>query len=93
MNGVIVGGGPGLEVGAVPGLQHLIDLTPTALALLGIEVPRSLDGRPMTELLACDVAWTDDIPAWEPLEATALGQEQSTEALEDQLAGLGYLAR
>ena len=93
MNGVIVAGGPGLEVGAVPGLQHLIDLTPTALALLGIEVPRSLDGRPMAELLACDVAWTDDIPAWEPLEATALGQEQSTEALEDQLAGLGYLAR
>ncbi len=85
MNGVLVGGGPGVRQGAAPDLLRLLDLTPTALALLGVEVPRSLDGVPMTDLLSCDVGWTDDVP-------TQPGAAAPSEkvALDAQFRALGY---
>lgn len=92
MNGVLVAGGPGVTVGAPAELRRLIDVTPTALALLGIEVPRSLDGKPMSSLMSCDNGWTDDVPVWEPLAPESSSGAPSAEALTDQLKGLGYLA-
>ena len=88
MDGILVAGGPGVAGGHNPGLQRLLDLTPTALALLGIEVPRGLDGRPMTDLLSCEVGWTDELPWREPG-----GRAPDNAALASQLEGLGYLAR
>lgn len=88
MDGVLVAGGPGIAMGAEPGTTRLLDLTPTCLALLGIEVPRRLDGRPMSEVLSCDVGWTDELPWRDP---PAEGGSPAS-ALEDQLRGLGYLA-
>lgn len=87
MNGVLVGGGPGIAQGADPELLRLLDLTPTALALLGIEVPRSLDGVPMADLMSCDVGWTDDAPT-----QPGISEPGDKDALEAQLRGLGYLA-
>ena len=87
MNGVLVGGGPGIQQGASPELLRLLDLSPTALALLGIEVPRSLDGVPMTELLSCDVGWTDDVPV-----QPGAAEPGDRDVLQAQLRGLGYLA-
>ena len=89
MNGVLVAGGPGVQPHAALPLQRLIDVTPTALALLGIEVPRALDGKPMTDLLGCDVGWTDELPWREPTGA----DPEDPDALAAQLEGLGYLAR
>ncbi len=88
MNGVLIGAGPGIAPSDALPLQKLIDLTPTALALLGIEVPRRLDGAPMTDLLGCDVGWTDELPWREPS-----GDGADPEKLAKQLEGLGYLAR
>lgn len=90
MNGVLVAGGPGIQVGAEGGVRRLLDVTPTALALLGIEVPKTLDGSPMEDLLSCEVAWTDDEPLWEPLAER--DQQASPEELTEQLKGLGYVA-
>ena len=90
MNGVLVAGGPGIEPNPDLPLQRLIDVTPTALALLGIEVPRELDGRPMEDLLGCDVAWTDELPWREPVDGA---DPEDPERLAEQLEGLGYLAR
>lgn len=87
MNGVLVGGGPGVRQGASPELLRLLDLCPTALALLGIEVPRSLDGEPMIDLLSCDVGWTGHSP-----EQPGWAEPAGREGLEAQLRGLGYLA-
>lgn len=89
MNGVLVAGGPGIAPHTDLPLQRLLDLTPTSLALLGIEVPRGLDGRPMTDLLGCDVGWTDELPWREPPDE----EGTDAEALAQQLEGLGYLAR
>ena len=89
MDGVLVAGGPGIAQVGRAGLQRLLDLAPTALALLGIEVPRGLDGRPMEELLSCDVGWTDELPWREPTG----GESGDVDPIERQLEGLGYLAR
>ncbi len=89
MDGVLVAGGPGIVVSGDVGRTRLLDLTPTALALLGIEVPRRLDGRPMANVLSCDVGWTDELPWRDP--PTGPGSDPA--ALERQLAGLGYLSR
>ena len=86
MNGVFVGAGPGIEQGARPDLLRLLDLTPTALALLGMEVPRSLDGVPMS-VLSCDVGWTDEVPPGPEPEAAG-----DPEQLEQRFRELGYLA-
>jgi predicted AlkP superfamily phosphohydrolase/phosphomutase len=88
MDGVLVAGGPGVARRPDPGLQRLIDVTPTALALLGIEVPRGLDGRPMEAVLSCDTGWTDELPWREPVGSTGVDRD----AVERQLKGLGYLA-
>ena len=98
MNGIGVAGGPG--IGAHEGLpiQRLLDLCPTSLALLGMEVPRGLDGRPMEALLSCEVAWTDDLPWREPWAADSDGADRTAASgsdprgLEEQLRGLGYLS-
>ncbi len=90
MNGVYVAGGAGIAAGARPELLRLLDLTPTALALLGIEVPRRLDGVPAAEVLACDVGWTDELPHREPMGEEPNADEAA--AMEERLRGLGYLA-
>lgn len=90
MNGVLVAGGPAIQPRDDLPIQRLIDVTPTALALLGIEVPRALDGKPMTDVLGCDVGWTDELPWREPIEAP---DPDDPEALAARLEGLGYLAR
>ncbi len=43
--------GPGLRLTPASGEVNLIDLTPTVLHLLGLAIPRSVDGRVLTELL------------------------------------------
>lgn len=95
MNGVLVAGGSGIPPQEELGLQRLIDVTPTALALLGIEVPRRLDGKPMEELLGCDVGWSDVLPWREPAGSEESGgaAEVDPERLKAQLEGLGYLVR
>lgn len=89
MDGVLVAGGPGIGQVGRTDLKRLIDLTPTALALLGIEVPRGLDGRPMRRLLSCDVGWTDELPWREPAGAGP----GDLDLISRQLEGLGYVAR
>jgi len=89
MDGVFVGAGPGIAQGARPERLRLLDLTPTALALLGIEVPRGLDGVPMDDVLSCDVGWTDELPWRQPGEGAA---PPDRDRLEERLRGLGYLA-
>jgi arylsulfatase A-like enzyme len=90
MNGVLVAGGPGVKPSDELPLQRLLDVTPTALALLGIEVPRKLDGKPMADLLGCDVGWTDELPWRAP---PAPNRDTDPERLAAQLEGLGYLSR
>jgi predicted AlkP superfamily phosphohydrolase/phosphomutase len=89
LDGIFVGAGPGIHAGRALPRLHLLDLTPTCLALLGIEVPRGLDGEPMEAALSCEVGWTDSLPWREPVD-TPRGEEERGR-IEAQLRGLGYL--
>jgi predicted AlkP superfamily phosphohydrolase/phosphomutase len=50
--GFMVGTGPGLEHDGRTGAGSLLDVAPTALALLGVDPPAELPGRPIATLAA-----------------------------------------
>jgi arylsulfatase A-like enzyme len=52
MSGVLVASGRGIVSGARLGAVHNVDVAPTVLALLGVEVPAWMEGRPIEGLLA-----------------------------------------
>jgi arylsulfatase A-like enzyme len=43
--------GPGIEAGSSDALVYLFDLYPTLLGLLGVEVPKSVEGRSLVPIL------------------------------------------
>jgi predicted AlkP superfamily phosphohydrolase/phosphomutase len=45
--GFLIGAGAGIESDAEQSTANLLDVAPTALALLGVEKPTSLPGRPI----------------------------------------------
>jgi len=62
-NGVIVAAGPGILADGDVGDAHITDITPTALRLLGLPVPRDLDGHVLQSLFRQD--WLTENPAGE----------------------------
>lgn len=51
LEGILIAAGPRVQPGADLQGPQLADLTPTALALLGLSVPKGLDGRVLTEIM------------------------------------------
>ncbi len=96
--GVLVASGPGVVPGATCGPCSVLDLTPTALALLGVALGEDMDGRALHEILDPSLEQTR-IPTWDAVEGDAgmhpadLRQDplESTAAIQ-QLVDLGYLA-
>ena len=96
--GVLVASGPGIVAGATPGPCSLLDIAPTALALMGLPMGEDMDGRVLSEILDPSFE-AKRIPSWETVEGDAgmhpadLRQDpiESTAAIQ-QLIDLGYLA-
>ena len=95
-DGIFAITGPG--VAAASGLQaSLYDIAPTALYLLGLEVPE-VDGRVLTELLPPElvqsrpvVSKAMELPnAGEGASATPYSAEEEAQ-IEESLRNLGYL--
>jgi predicted AlkP superfamily phosphohydrolase/phosphomutase len=93
--GILIAAGPEFRQAEAVPEASLMDLAPTVLHLLGVAVPRSMDGRVLTGCLRPGsrylgpVAYTDaELPqAGSP---GGLDEEQAAE-LERHLKGLGYL--
>lgn len=96
MNGILIAWGPDIRAGSRPADARLIDVTPTALHLLGHPIPSEMDGRVLSEVLQPQLAAT--------IETTTLAElgflgphgevpfsEEEAEYLRERLAGLGYL--
>jgi predicted AlkP superfamily phosphohydrolase/phosphomutase len=75
---------------------EIIDLAPTVLYLLGQPVPRTMDGRVLTEALdehfasSHPVDYVDDLPD-EHRQADGGYSDEESQAVGDRLRGLGYL--
>jgi predicted AlkP superfamily phosphohydrolase/phosphomutase len=91
----LMSGGPTLASGERTHL-HIYDVAPTILALLGLPVPRDMDGRVATELV--DPTFWDEYPIQyiTTYASGALSQPQEMEIELDQddldeLKALGYI--
>lgn len=92
MDGILAAGGAGIAPGAqFTRPPRLIDLAPTILQLLGEPVPDDMDGQVLNEMLTASdsVGFT----AASAFANAALDgySEEDAKAIEERLAGLGYL--
>lgn len=95
--GVLVLSGPGVRPGAELASPTILDLAPTALALLGVAAGEDFDGRVLAEAL--HAAPPDRIPSWDAVEGDAglhpsdlrMDPFEAADALQ-QLVDLGYMA-
>jgi predicted AlkP superfamily phosphohydrolase/phosphomutase len=96
MEGVFIGHGPGFRAGASLGPDaDLLDITPTALHLLGVPVPSDCDGRVLAEVLDPSlVASTGQAASGgsdgSPGDDGGYTPEEQA-LIEQRLADLGYL--
>ena len=97
--GVLVAAGPGVIVGARTVTANILDLAPTALALLGLPKGNDFDGRALTEILTPTDAAPAAIESWESLPGDAglhpperrQDPFEASDAIR-QLVDLGYMA-
>jgi predicted AlkP superfamily phosphohydrolase/phosphomutase len=94
-DGILVASGPSIKPGRIEGAR-LLDLAPTLLHLLGLEVPEDMDGRVLEPLL------DDGFRSRNPIRFRAGSQvdgptggadysDEDEEAIRRRLEGLGYL--
>jgi predicted AlkP superfamily phosphohydrolase/phosphomutase len=95
MQGIFLAQGPGLKKGETLGLAHLLDLAPTILHIMGLEVPSEMDGELLKEAFLPEyldsrvVRYTDSSAEVRPNQFRySEGEEQE---ILDRLEGLGYL--
>jgi len=99
--GILVLSGPGIARGASTHGARLVDVAPTAMALLGVPVGKDLDGRPLAEAFhpPCSPDSLPSIASWETEPGDA-GQHPADLRLDPfeahdalrQLVDLGYMA-
>lgn len=96
--GVLVMSGPGVEAGQQPVTASILDVAPTALALLGLAAGADFDGRCLSESLEGKSA-PDRIDSWERIDGEAglhppEARQDPFEAADalKQLVDLGYMA-
>ncbi len=95
--GVLVMSGPGVVRGAEIASPTILDVAPTALALLGLPAGEDFDGRVLAE--AIDAEAPARIPSWDAVEGDAglhpadlrMDPFEAADALQ-QLVDLGYMA-
>jgi tetratricopeptide (TPR) repeat protein len=95
--GVLVMSGPGVVRGAEIASPTILDVAPTALALLGLPTGEDFDGRVLAE--AIDAEAPARIPSWDVVEGDAglhpadlrMDPFEAADALQ-QLVDLGYMA-
>ncbi len=95
--GVICMAGPGIKAGERIMGASLLDITPTALALLGQPPGEDMDGKPLVQVFDQRV-WVQRVPSWEDVDGTAGmhppdRRENPFEAREviQRLVELGYI--
>lgn len=93
-DGLFVAAGPDISPGVDLGLVSIYDIAPTVLHRFGAAIPKTMDGRVLTELFddASDAA-TREVHhrEWTP-EADLSHERGDQEQMRDRLQDLGYLS-
>ncbi|MBK9119537.1 MAG: alkaline phosphatase family protein [Phycisphaerales bacterium] len=91
MEGIVALGGPLVKAGArIQG--HIVDLTPTALAALGLRVPVDMEGRVLTEAFTVEPVVESEPPVQIVRKAAEpVYTDEERRILEQRLSDLGYL--
>lgn len=95
--GVLVAAGPGIRAGATVAAANIVDIAPTALALLGLPAAKDFAGRALAEVI--DASVPARIDSWEAIDGpsglhSADARQDPYEAADaiQQLVDLGYMA-
>jgi predicted AlkP superfamily phosphohydrolase/phosphomutase len=94
--GVIIAAGPAIRAaGSIHGAT-IFDVTPTALAVMGLPVAEDMDGRALVEFIREEhlAAYPlSSIPSYEPAVGRERGEIGSTmdDSIKEQLKSLGYI--
>ena len=94
--GVIIASGPAFRAaGRIDGAT-IFDITPTALAVMGLPVGEDMDGRVLTEIIRQEhiaVHPLSFVPSYEPAVGKERGEVGSTmdDSIREQLKSLGYI--
>ena len=99
-NGILVVRGPGVRRGHAIEEAHVLDVTPTLLAQLGIPAGRDMPGRALVGIWEPDAApippepvETHDATGWREAEGPAApGSGADDERVKQRLQALGYVA-
>ena len=94
--GVIIASGPAFRAAGWTEGATIFDITPTALAVMGLPVGEDMDGRALTEIIRQEhlaVHPLSFIPSYEPAVGKERGEVGSTmdESIREQLKSLGYI--
>lgn len=96
VRGVVIASGPAFRRGATIENATILDIAPTALAVMGHPVAADMDGRPLTDIIteehleACPIM---SVPTYETAGARAPDEVGSTmdESIKEKLRALGYI--
>jgi arylsulfatase A-like enzyme len=92
MNGMLIASGPAIKGGASIQNARLIDLAPTMLHLMGLQVPLDLDGRVLSEALIDSRAVQFGGSAESNTKTEEGYTEEEEEEVIDRLKDLGYIS-
>lgn len=96
VDGIIMMKGPTIKPGSKINDAHIMDITPTILYLMGLPIPKNMDGRILTGFLKEEFVannppvYSDQggLPHWENEDMT----QEEENMVKDQLKQLGYLS-
>ena len=94
--GVIIASGPAFRAAGWTEGATIFDITPTALAVMGLPVGEDMDGRALTEIIRPEHMAAHPlsfIPSYEPAVGKERGEVGSTmdDSIREQLKSLGYI--
>lgn len=95
--GVFIAAGPAFRAGGRVEGATILDMAPTALAVLGLPVAEDMDGRPLTGIIRDEHLARfplATVPSYEgllPQRAAPTGSGSMDESIKEQLKSLGYI--
>jgi predicted AlkP superfamily phosphohydrolase/phosphomutase len=94
MDGLFMMSGMNVKRGEIVRNAHIMDLAPTVLYLMGLPVPKDMDGKVLDDALDDGLLQTYPVATSEEISGASAGSEGYSEKEEEQLKGylksLGY---